>query len=310
MKRPSFLRSADIVTIVFVLALSVLEIIFAARIDFWLPYVLSNVVLLLFIYFGARAYHERGGSSNTAFRLVRDWYLYPCILFVYSQAASITYQIHRQDYDFILIMIDQTLFGVNPTQWISQFSHPVITELLQIAYGSYYLFFAALFFELYRRTDHAEFHAGSMLVVYGFYLSYIGYLLLPAIGPRFTLHDFYSVSTELPGLLLTDFLRSIVDTGGGIPAGSLTPAAFVNRDAFPSGHTQLTLVAMYVAFTTRSKIRWGLLIVGSLLIISTIYMRYHYVIDLIAGAAFFLFTVWSGKKINAWWKKSVSTEQK
>jgi membrane-associated phospholipid phosphatase len=39
-----------------------------------------------------------------------------------------------------------------------------------------------------------------------------------------------------------------------------------------------------------------------LLIIGTVYLRYHYVIDVIAGALFFLLTVWSGRRIITWWE--------
>jgi membrane-associated phospholipid phosphatase len=62
---------------------------------------------------------------------------------------------------------------------------------------------------------------------------------------------------------------------------------------------------MYVAFTYKTKIRWWLFTVGSLLIISTVYMRYHYVIDVLAGILFFFFTIWSGKRLNRWWNEGI-----
>jgi len=303
MKRYSFLRSADVVTILFAAALSIVEIVFSARINLWFVFVVLNIILCSFIFTSAQYTNTHGNTGNAIIRLFRDWYLVPCILFIYAQASSITQFIHQRDYDDVLIMIDQTLFGVNPTQWAAQFAHPIITEILQVAYSSYYLFFIALFYELYRRSDHTDFQYGAMLVVYGFYLSYIGYLLLPAIGPRFTLHDFYATDTQLPGLFLTEYLRAFINSGGGVPAGVSNPAAFVHRDAFPSGHTQLTMVAMYIAFATGTKIRWWLFVVGSLLIISTVYMRYHYAVDVLAGMLFFLFTIWSGRKIDHWWNK-------
>ena len=303
MKRFLYLTSADAVTLIFVCLLVLLELIFASRIDLWFIYIPLNTLLCATILFSALYVHQRGRQNTTIIALFRDWYLVPTILFIYTQTSSIAHPIHQRDYDDILIMIDRAVFGVDPTHWISQFAHPLLTELLQIAYSSYYLFFIALFFELYRRDDHTAFRSGSMLVVYGFYLSYIGYLLFPAIGPRFTLHDFFSTDTELRGIFLTDYLRMIVNSGGGVPGGVSDPAQFVHRDAFPSGHTQLTLVAMYVAFTTNTRIRWLLFVGGSLLIISTVYMRYHYVVDVAVGMLFFLFTIWSGKKIDTWWNE-------
>lgn len=309
MKRFTSLTSADAVTLFFITSLSLIELIFASRIDQWILFVSLNIVLILCVYFSALHVHHHHAQSNAVIRFFHDWYLVPCILFVYTQASSITHHIHGRDYDTILIMIDRAVFGVDPTLWITQFTHPILTEILQITYASYYLFFIALFYELYRRNDHSDFRSGALLVVYGFYLSYLGYLLFPAIGPRFTLHDFYLNDKELPGLFLTDYLRTIINAGGGIPAGVTDPAQYVHRDAFPSGHTQLTLVAMYVAFSARTNIRWWLFVGGTLLIISTIYMRYHYVVDVVAGMIFFIFTIWSGKMLDKWWTISINEKK-
>jgi len=305
MKRISYLRSSDVVTVVFIVALSIVEIFFAQQIQHWIFYVSLNAALIALIVYYSWLVHTNGEKSNVIIRIFRDWYLVPCILLIYTQSSSINHAIHQRDYDDILIAVDRFIFHGDPTQWIFQFSNPFFTEILQIAYSSYYLFFVALFFELYRRNDHNDFHSGAMLVVYGFYLSYIGYLLFPAVGPRFTLHNFFLTDTELPGIFFTDYLRVIVNSGGGISSGVSNPIDVVHRDAFPSGHTQLTMVAMYVAFTMKTKIRWWLFIGGSLLIISTIYMRYHYVIDVLAGMLFFFFTIWSGKKINQWWNEGI-----
>ncbi len=305
MKRFSFLTSADAITFLFIVILTLVEVVFAHSIQNWLLYFALNISLCTFIIFSARYVHDHKEQSNYFIATAHDWYLVPSILFIYTQTSSINHTIHQRDYDDILIAVDRFIFHTDPTHWIYQFAHPFVTEILQIAYSSYYLFFVALFYELYRRNNKTDFTSGSMMVVYGFYLSYIGYLLFPAVGPRFTLHNFYSTNAELPGVFLTDFLRNIVNSGGGVTPGVSNPIDFVHRDAFPSGHTQLTLVAMYVAFTTETKIRWWLFVGGTLLIISTIYMRYHYVVDVIAGVGFFFFTIWSGKRINAWWNKGI-----
>lgn len=301
----SFLTSADIATLTFLLFLSIVEMLFYQRVSHWYILVVRNTAAILFIYYIAKYAEQRKESISPLIRVARDWYLVPAILFIYTQTSSIAHSLHGKDYDDVLIGIDRMLFGIDPTIWIHQFAHPVITEILQAAYSSYYLFFIALFYEFYRRSDRSEFHSGSMMIVYGFYLSYVGYLLVPAVGPRFTLHDFFSYETELPGIFLTPFLRDIINSGGGIAAGVPNPIEFVHRDAFPSGHTQLTLTAMYISFAHRSRHRRWLLVVGSLLIIATVYLRYHYLIDVVAGVLFFFFTVWSGKIIDRRWNRRI-----
>lgn len=303
--RIAFLTSADFVTIVFLFFISVVEIIFSTTINQWYVLVLQNSLAITFILTVAHYVDLHKETVSPIIRIPRDWYPVPGILYIYTQASSIAHSLHGKDYDTLLIAVDRWLFGTDPTVWMYRFAHPLLTEILQLAYSSYYLFFLALFYDFYRRADKKDFYSGGMMIVYGFYLSYIGYMLVPAVGPRFTLHNFFTFNQELPGLFFTPYLREIINSGGGISAGALNPLDVVHRDAFPSGHTQLTLTAMYLAFNRKSKHRWWLLVIGSLLIVSTVYLRYHYVIDVIVGVLFFFFTVWSGKRVHLWWKETV-----
>ena len=127
--------------------------------------------------------------------------------------------------------------------------------------------------------------------------------MLPAVGPRFTLHDFASTNLEIPGLFLTNFLREVVNAGESIPSGTLNPIDVVQRDVFPSGHTQMTLIVMYLAVKLKSKNKLFFLIDGTLLIIATVYLRYHYFVDLIGGVIFMIFTMVIGKYLFNWWQR-------
>jgi membrane-associated phospholipid phosphatase len=107
---------------------------------------------------------------------------------------------------------------------------------------------------------------------------------------------------ELPGLLFTTPMRNFINAGESISSSLPNVVQYVQRDVFPSGHTQLTLIVVYLAHQYRLKTRWVMTVLAGLLIVGTVYLRYHYVIDLIGGAIFFMFTIWSGKKIQAWWE--------
>jgi len=169
-----------------------------------------------------------------------------------------------------------------------QYAQPWITEILQIAYTSFYFLFILLGYELYRRQQKEEFASFMFTCVYGFFLSYIGYFFLPAVGPRFTLHDFSALDQELPGVLLTPWLRWFVNAGGSVPMGVPDEIALAGtqRDVFPSGHTMMTIVLMVLASRFKVSNRRVIYVLGILLIIATVYQRYHYVVDLIAGAVF------------------------
>jgi membrane-associated phospholipid phosphatase len=65
---------------------------------------------------------------------------------------------------------------------------------------------------------------------------------------------------------------------------------------------------MYLSVKLKSRSRYLLLPAGTLLIISTVYLRYHYVIDLAGGLVFMMFSVWSGKYIFNWWRSKTGAE--
>jgi membrane-associated phospholipid phosphatase len=203
----------------------------------------------------------------------------------------------RGDLDHVFIAIDRALFGTDPTVWIMRFVTPVLTEVLQIAYVSYYALMLLVGIELYRRSDRGPFALAIFSILYGFLLSYLGYFLFPAVGPRFTLHDFHTLNNELPGLWLSIGIRDFINAGESIPKGAANAFALAQRDAFPSGHTQMTLISMFYAERYKIRSRYLIHAVGTLLIISTVYLRYHYVIDLVGGAAFMVFTIWSAPKL-------------
>jgi membrane-associated phospholipid phosphatase len=296
----SYLSPGDFVSIVFLLFLIALNLVFHARVEQWPALVLVNFAVIALV--GVLAWGAETKKTRLLIGLHR-WYCYFIIIFIFKEIYLMVRPIHPTDYDQLFISIDRWMFGVNPTEWMARFANPVLTEILQIAYFSYYILFIVLGVEIYRRYAIEDFDKAAFLIVYGFYLSYLGYFALPGVGPRFTLHDFSRLGVELPGIFLTDYLRAFINAGESIPLLHPNPTEFVQRDVFPSGHTQLTLIVMTLGLRYKLKARWFLLLFGSLLIVATVYLRYHYVVDLIAGALLAWFTIWSGDWLEVWWRK-------
>ena len=103
-----------------------------------------------------------------------------------------------------------------------------------------------------------------------FLSSYIGYILMPARYPFYVLHD----PVPLEGLFAAEALW-----------GLLIDTLEINKfDAFPSGHTEVSLIVLFYALRYSRPAFCILFPVISLLLFSTVYLRYHYVVDLVAGA--------------------------
>ncbi|MEJ2103194.1 MAG: phosphatase PAP2 family protein [Ignavibacteriaceae bacterium] len=297
------LKAFDLVVIIFYIILSVLHVIYRDRIDTWLIWIIVNLLIIVISFF--LAYME-SKNGNEFWSGVHYWYLVPVVLITFKELYFMIQPIRIYDHDQMFILIDRWIFGTDPTQLLWQISTPWLTEILQIIYGMFYLLPILLGLFLIRKKRYVAMDFAVFMVVYGFYLSYLGYFIWPGIGPRFTLHNFDTLNQDLPGLFLTNFLRELVNSGESIPAGTLNPAAVVQRDIFPSGHTMITLIVMYLSVRLRSRSKYFFVPIGTLLIFSTVYLWYHYVIDLIGGLLFMIFALWTGKYIFNWWRRKIS----
>ncbi len=290
----------DAVSVLSLLLLSLANLVFSTRVSEWWLLILLDLGMgsgILYIIYAS-------STRPTAFRnFLCDWYPIPLTLVVFKELYLMVHPINQHDFDAVFIAIDRWIFGVDPTRWLEQWTHPLLTELLQFSYAMFFFLFLIVGTELYKKGRIEDLQYGMFVVLYGFYLSYVIYFIFPAVGPRFTLHAFEGLKTDLPGLFLTNPLRDFFNAAESIPRNAPNPVDFAQRDVFPSGHTQLTLVVMLLAYQFRLKSRHFVLTVGILLIISTVYLRYHYVVDVIAGVFFMLITIWTGPKLYRWWNR-------
>ncbi len=310
-RRLRFLRPVDALTIAFAFFLSAICLVIAPRFSLWFWIICINVLASAVVIVFARIAADATGTSNLGehprenvlLKIIYDWYPAPIVFLSFKEIYLILQALGLPDRDNVLIAIDRWIFGVHPTVWLYQFATPVVTEILEIAYASFYILMLITGLEPYMRKDYGKFNFIIFTFLYGFFLSYIGYLLVPGVGPRFTLHDFSALKNELPGIFCTDAIRDFLNAGESIPRNAASAIATVQRDVFPSGHTEMTLIVIYLAAKFKLRSRYFLFILGTLLIFATVYLRYHYVVDLIAGALFMMFTVWSAPKLYARWER-------
>jgi len=275
------LNVSDIYSLIMLAFLTILLIYFYQSFKDVTDYIFLNILISFWI-LSIATINEKF-KAGRIFILFQRIAIVPIIFYIYMVSLELLPYVNPYDIDSALIQIDKWIFGVNPTQWVYQFSSPLITEILQI---SYWLFFLLIFIngiELHIRKKDEEFRRFASIIMFSFYLTYILYMIFPAIGPRFTLHDFFTINSDLPGLFLTEILREQINAGAGLVGNMIDPAAEVNRDCMPSGHTALTIINIYLAFLFRSRLKYIITIIGIGIIISTIYLRYHYAIDILAG---------------------------
>ena len=280
----------DILNLCFLSLLVGFNIIFYTKIPN--AKILICIFIFLFVAVFLFTFIPFSQKKQVSFRLIH--LIYPIILIpiIFNSLGEIIPYINPYYIDYTLIKIDYFLFGAHPTVWIGRFIRPWLTETMQLAYISYYFLPVCLGVGLYLKEDKRIFTVVFSLLL-GFYISYTGYLLFPAIGPRFTLMHNEPLYRGAP---LAQFIASTLNT------------LEINKtDAFPSAHTQISLMCVYYAFYLGKfyVLIYGLITL--LLIVSAIYCRYHYVIDVIIGIVLAILCIYLGPILeNHLWLRSKS----
>jgi membrane-associated phospholipid phosphatase len=301
------LFAIDILTMAFVAALGGGTLARSAQIPDW-PAVVIGCALI-----GAAVPllgWLRAHLDLAAVRALHDWWFAIIVYVIYRLVLIVAGPSHSgRLFDDWLIAADRWLFGADPTIWFMRVSHPIVTEVLQLAYATFYLLPLAVAVELYARGREWPFRQWAFICGCGFFASYAGYLILPAVGPRFTLHALEATARELPGLWLTPFLRAFIDAGGMAPVGAAAGQALrlAPRDAFPSGHALVTLLSIAWAWRCRLRVRWAVTAAGALLIVATVYLRYHYVADVLAGAVLAVLCLAFAPAVHGWLSRHLGT---
>lgn len=296
-----YLAPADIVTQSMFLILAGIFIYFNFRIQFWYAYAVIDIFLIWVIARIVYKYElvasEKGDNNipqSSSIKIARYWYGVAAILYIFKQVYIIGYALKPVDWDPVFMRMDFAMFGLNPTQWIYKYNNPFLTEFLQVIYVYYYPMIVVFGLELYLWHRYREFKYTIFILFLSFFTSYILYLLFPANGPRFHLHDFYAISNELPGIFLTEPIRAFLNFGESIPPGVLNPQDYVQRDAMPSLHTITAFLIMYLSWKFRSKSFYFYLPYFFCMVLATVYLRYHYVVDIFGGLIMCVFTIFAG----------------
>lgn len=180
------------------------------------------------------------------------------------------------DLDTELRALDVLLFGGEPAVWMQRFVTPASTEWFAFFYLSYFWMLAAFTLPITYATDReplmAEFATGMFLI---YCLGQTLYLLVPGFGPLYAFPDVFAA--PLPRGPVYDALMRTVEVGSAM------------KDIFPSLHTAGPLFMTLFAFRHRHervfRIAWPVTaFFAANILVATLLLRWHYAIDLVAGA--------------------------
>jgi membrane-associated phospholipid phosphatase len=163
--------------------------------------------------------------------------------------------------------IDQWLFGCQPAlEFAKALPYRWLSELMSFGYFSYFLILTFIAVYLYV-TDKKTGEKAVFVILCSFFIYYILFIILPVVGPQF-----YFPDNQVPdGYVIRPLLQFIQSTGEK-PTG-----------AFPSSHVGMSLIYLIIIYKYARKYFIYFLPIVIILIFSTVYIKAHYVIDVIGG---------------------------
>ena len=212
-----------------------------------------------------------------ALSIALDFYPAAFIPFVYESLGPLIAAARGGPRDDLLIAADRAILGGDVTVLLQPYVRPGLAAFFYVAYSTYYFLPLVLGGALWAKSP-AEARRFVFTLTVCFYVSYAGYFTIPAYGPRTALADRHTVPLETHPAA-----RAISRT--------IDELEHTKLDAFPSGHTMITVAVLIVAGRRIRKLFWFLLPVALLLIFSTMYCRYHYLVDVLAGIVLAFATV-------------------
>jgi membrane-associated phospholipid phosphatase len=230
---------------------------------------------------------------------------------LYRETGELNHMLIAGFLDPFFIRLEARVFGLQPSlAFMDGLPYLAVSELLYAAYFSYYLMIVGVGLALFYRNREQFFHYLSV-ISFLFYVCYLIYVFLPVMGPRIffpEITDYHlptdvqpAVSPTFPAAIQAGLFYQIM---AWIYHTFEAPGA-----AFPSSHIAVAIGTVYFSFRYLRSIRWLHLAAVILLCLGTIYCRYHYVVDVLAGGATAAVLIPIGNRLYFKFRKAVEPER-
>jgi len=235
---------------------------------------------------------------GVAARFLRDWAPFVLLLTLYENLIWLVARLNPRLYDAALQQLDDWLSWGHSTFWLERFVTPGRTEWFSLFYNALFLYPVLVGGILYLLRRYTAYRTWVLTFSLAGYLGFVGYLLVPVVGPTYHYSQVYQV--ELDGRPSNPEL-ALLQPSAPASAGAAASLDFyrlarqlnsprsrgreIPRNCFPSLHTAWGLLILAFCFRHLRPLFWVVLFPVLNLIVATVYLRFHYYTDLLAGLA-------------------------
>ena len=228
-------------------------------------------------------------------RIFRDWF--PFVLLsacYYAMYSNFMFHLNPRTADAVLARFDAALLGSQPSFLLEKWITPWATDFCNFVYFSYVLSLPIVAFYCYTRREKTVFRRVMMGYLTLMLMGITSYLCMPAIGPGTFFSDRYT--QDLSGHAISRGVDFIIRNGR------------VAYDCFPSLHVGIPLLLCFYLRDYQRKLFIPAILYVLAMCCTVIYLRYHYLADVLAAFAFapaaywlndFMLARWPGERILA-----------
>ena len=223
-------------------------------------------------------------------------YFYPLIFTAYFYGETGYYNnIFFLDLDGLFVQLEQSMFGFQPSLWFSsKYNSFWVNELMFFSYFTYYLIVVIFPLIMYLKKRD-EFDKLFFIIIFSFYSYYLIFVVFPVIGPQFY---FPAEQAEIAHSGLFGKIVLFFQDVGETPTG-----------AFPSSHVGLSWIILLISARKFKKLLIVIIPLALFICFSTVYIKAHYVVDVIGGVISAPILYFLGDKIYTYYnnKRVIST---
>lgn len=248
--------------------------------------------LAAFFYIAGNTLAQKS-RSRLLFFLLRTASVQLFFLYLYSASLRLQLILISSWQDQVVLDLEQFVFGVQPTVWIQQFITPWLTEWMMFCYVFYVPIYPILCAIIYRKHGEEEMENYLFFLGLATILCAIGFMLFPVAGPMRKISHLYSISLE--GFFFTS-IGELIRNHVHMPGGTI-----------PSPHCALVSVMWWMAYRYSRPCFYVLAPIVISVYVSTVYARFHYLLDVVTGILAALLAVALGiVLIKAWNRISIT----
>ncbi|MDQ7052337.1 MAG: phosphatase PAP2 family protein [candidate division KSB1 bacterium] len=203
-------------------------------------------------------------------RFLKNWYIFLVFPVLFKELTFLSQALFPYYLEPLIVSSEERLFGLF-AKYLFQPENKWLTELMAFSYSFYYFLVPLVGIYIYRKRSFSEFEIFAFRFCTTMFICYGLFVLIPVRGPH---HSVLAADPNaLEGYFFLKLIHWMQSYGSAVGA------------AFPSSHVAATWIAAFSLKRVRPE--WYRLALPFLILltISVFYLRYHYIVDAIAGYA-------------------------